>query len=134
MKKALHNYIIIIMIASFMRVSFMLVFHQSKGIGAIKRILLFHHYVCIRVLSWTCVFLATAMHALSVLRCVWEWRRQTVNCALSNHVHWSPISFSTYLPQNVFCRSGTGIGNLRPAGRIRPANKIIRPAALYKLL
>jgi len=53
-------YIVTIMMTPLMRVSQKLVFHQSKCISAIKRIL----PPCMhpRLLSCICVFLLTAMH------------------------------------------------------------------------
>jgi len=59
--------------ALFMRVHFMLVFHQSTSISAIKCTFLLPSHIRVypRVLSCIYVFLATAM----LVRCVWEWRR-----------------------------------------------------------
>jgi len=51
------------MMALFMRVPFMLVFHEHKGISAIKRILFSNRHVCILVFFHAFVFLVTAMHA-----------------------------------------------------------------------
>jgi len=47
--KSLQHYIIIIVMVSFMRVPFMLVFHQSKSISAIKLIFLYYRHMCILV-------------------------------------------------------------------------------------
>jgi len=57
---------------SFIRIPFMLVFHQSKCISAIERILFYHPHVYPRVHSCICVFLVIAMYALSLVHCVWE--------------------------------------------------------------
>jgi len=73
-------YIIISLMASFMRLSQKLVFHQSKCISAIKHILS-TTAVCmyLRLPSYIWVFhvTASAMHVWSLVRCVWEWRRCT---------------------------------------------------------
>jgi len=51
----------------------MLGFHQNNCDSAIKHMLFYHRHTSILcVLSHTCVFLVTAMHALSLVRCVWE--------------------------------------------------------------
>jgi len=62
-----------------MKMPFMLVFHQSECISAIKRILFYYFhvynfefiYVFVSSLSLRC------MLCLYLARCVWEWRRYT---------------------------------------------------------
>jgi len=60
-----------------MRMPFMLVFHQSKSIIAMKRIrFLYYFHVCI--LEFTYLFVPYHCDACwEPAGCVWEWRRYT---------------------------------------------------------
>jgi len=91
--KASHHYIIIIMIASFMRVSRKLVFHQSKCISAIKRI---------HSTTATYISLSSSM----CLYIPWYWDACLKSSplrvgvkTLHNTIHqWFPTFFDAFLP------------------------------------
>ena len=75
--RSLQFFIIIIMMATFMRVSSKLVFHKSKCISAIKRIL--YHAINVYILVFFRVFMFFSfLHVQSLAFCVWEWRRYTI--------------------------------------------------------
>jgi len=67
--------------ASFMRVPFIFVFHQSKCISAIKRIIYYYRHVYIFVFFHVFVrSLSLRCMLKSIARCVWEGRRCTIYC------------------------------------------------------
>ena len=97
--KSSQHYIIIVVMASFMRVPFMLVFYQSNCVSASKRILFYYGHVCILVFFHVLLCsLLMGYACLSLVRCVWEWRHYTIQ--LNNNdrqchlfVGWHEVNF-----------------------------------------
>ena len=76
--KSSQHYVIMITMASFMRVSSMFVFHWSKCISAIKRLPFYYLQVCILVFFHVLCVPCYCDACLSLMRCVREWRRYTI--------------------------------------------------------
>ena len=71
------HYITTTAMVPFLGVPFMLAFFQSNCVGAIKRILFCYRHIFAFFHVFVCSLLLPSM-LLSVLRCVWEWRRYTM--------------------------------------------------------
>ena len=92
--KSSQYYIITIVMASFIRMHFMVVFHQSKCISTIKRMLFYSRQVYILVFFhvFRCPLLLRCM--LSPVCCEWDWRRYTIQYCTTNK---NKVKYSAHL-------------------------------------
>jgi len=87
----------------------MLVFHQSNRVSAIKRMLFYYRHIVIFVFFHVsaCSLLLPRL-LLSLLRCVWEWRRYVMQ--YSRPWGWSEFLFHTmHTSEEAFRRSAAAL-------------------------